>query len=383
METTSLQNSNGVLDRGENSSLRPAGKRAPQAEETEKNRKRAAFEDITNAKNGGVEASCNGQVGFAQSYKNPVYSSGSQDALAQRMGSVGLETSYALPTQVYGGGPCDIDVPELGDHLACAEVANDIFANLRKAETRRRPATNYMEVVQADINPLMRSILVDWLVEVGQEYRMCSDTLYLAVAYVDRYLSVRAVPRSQLQLVGVAAMWVASKYEEIYPPSVDDYAYITDHTYSRGQLAGAERDLLAALRFDLTQPTAKTFLRRYVKAAAAELDLAYAFEPLASYLAELSLLDYSALGYLPSMLAASAVLLALVTLEHRPWTATLAHYTGYAPKDLRHCVQALHELALAAPASQLPATREKYSSTKQMGVARIALPATLPDWIFQ
>lgn len=218
---------------------------------------------------------------------------------------------------------------------------------------------------------------------------MCSDTLFLAVAFVDRYLSLRSVPRSQLQLVrglwertgwacrcvavlshmlcrrsaawrppfwhttvaviiplfflclqvGVACMWVASKYEEIYPPSVDDYAYITDHTYSRTQLANAERDVLATLSFDLTQPTAKTFLRRYVKAAAAELDLTYTFEHLTAYLLELTLLDYSCLGYLPSMVAASTVLLALYTLDYRPWTATLSRYTGYSPRSLRHCAQ--------------------------------------------
>lgn len=134
-------------------------------------------------------------------------------------------------------------------------------------------------------------------------------------------------------------MWVASKYEEIYPPSVDDYAYITDHTYSRTQLANAERDVLATLSFDLTQPTAKTFLRRYVKAAAAELDLTYTFEHLTAYLLELTLLDYSCLGYLPSMVAASTVLLALYTLDYRPWTATLSRYTGYSPRSLRHCAQ--------------------------------------------
>lgn len=116
------------------------------------------------------------------------------------MGSVGLEGSQATSTGS-DAGACDIDTPDLEDALCCAEIASEIFTNLRRAELRRRPATNYMEVVQTDINPLMRSILVDWLVEVAQEYRMCSDTLFLAVAYVDRYLSLRPVPRSQLQLV--------------------------------------------------------------------------------------------------------------------------------------------------------------------------------------
>ena len=77
-----------------------------------------------------------------------------------------------------------------------------------------------MESVQSDINPMMRSILLDWLVEVGMEYRLTSDTLFLSAAYIDRFLSLVDVKRNRLQLVGVTAMLVASKYEEIYAPQV-------------------------------------------------------------------------------------------------------------------------------------------------------------------
>lgn len=66
----------------------------------------------------------------------------------------------------------------------------------------------------------MRSILVDWLVEVAQEYKLHSDTLYQTVGMIDRYLSVARVPRNYLQLVGVSCMLVASKYEEIYCQTV-------------------------------------------------------------------------------------------------------------------------------------------------------------------
>ena len=124
-----------------------------------------------------------------------------------------------------------------------------------------------MESVQSDINPMMRSILLDWLVEVGMEYRLSSDTLFLSAAYIDRFLSLVDVKRNRLQLVGVTAMLVASKYEEIYAPQVDEFCYITDNTYTREQVLETEREVLRVLDFDLTQPTTKTFLRRYIKAA--------------------------------------------------------------------------------------------------------------------
>jgi hypothetical protein len=68
-------------------------------------------------------------------------------------------------------------------------------------QRRRRPSTTYMESVQSDINPTMRAILVDWLIEVAQEYKLSSDTLFLAAAYIDRFLSLTDVKRNRLQLV--------------------------------------------------------------------------------------------------------------------------------------------------------------------------------------
>jgi cyclin-A len=62
-----------------------------------------------------------------------------------------------------------------------------------------------MESVQTDVNPAMRAILVDWLVEVAQEYRLTSDTLFLSVAYIDRFLSLADVRRNKLQLVRTAS----------------------------------------------------------------------------------------------------------------------------------------------------------------------------------
>lgn len=98
-----------------------------------------------------------------------------------------------------------------------------------------RPMPSYMER-QRDINHNMRSILVDWLVEVAEEYRLKPETLFLSVNYIDRFLSSMAVQRTKLQLVGVTCMLLASKYEEIQPPTVDNFVYITDETYRRDQV---------------------------------------------------------------------------------------------------------------------------------------------------
>ena len=82
------------------------------------------------------------------------------------------------------------------------------------------PSAQYMELMQPDITPDMRSILIDWLVEVAQEYRLQHETLHLSVRLIDQFLSRQPVARNKLQLVGVTCMFIASKFEEIYAPQV-------------------------------------------------------------------------------------------------------------------------------------------------------------------
>lgn len=113
---------------------------------------------------------------------------------------------------------------------------------------------------QPDINDSMRSILVDWLVEVSEEYRLQGETLCLAVNYIDRFLSFMSVVRAKLQLVGTAAMFIASKYEEIYPPEIGEFVYITDDTYTKQQVLRMEKLLLKVLSFDLCAPSSHSFI---------------------------------------------------------------------------------------------------------------------------
>lgn len=83
----------------------------------------------------------------------------------------------------------------------------------------------------------------------------------------DAFLKQRAtqVTRQNLQLVGVTAMLLASKYEEIYPPQIRDLVFITDRAYNRDQILEMESTMANALEFRLTVPTIYCFLLRYLK----------------------------------------------------------------------------------------------------------------------
>lgn len=89
---------------------------------------------------------------------------------------------------------------------------------------------------QPDITEKMRAILIDWLVEVHLKFKLLPETLYLTVNLIDRYLERKTILRDKLQLVGVTCMLIACKYEEIYPPIVKDFVYITDNAYSHQEI---------------------------------------------------------------------------------------------------------------------------------------------------
>lgn len=148
---------------------------------------------------------------------------------------------------------------------------------------------------------------MDWLIEVHSKFRLAPETLYLCVNIIDRYCKLVNVKRSQLQLVGVTALLLACKYEEIHPPEVRDFVFITDRAYTRQDVLDMEQEILHELKFHLTVPTAYPFLQRYlqlVKASTLTKNCAH-------YFLERTLQEHTFLDYRPSLTAASAVVLAL------------------------------------------------------------------------
>jgi len=120
---------------------------------------------------------------------------------------------------------------------------------------------------QKDINTSMRGVLIDWLNEVAQEFKLRNETLYLAVNYTDRFLArCLTAERGKLQLIGVCCVLIASKYYEAVPPQVDDFVYITDHSYQRTEVLQMESCILNTLEFNLTVVTVMDFLARFLKA---------------------------------------------------------------------------------------------------------------------
>ncbi|XP_030823428.1 G2/mitotic-specific cyclin-B3 isoform X3 [Geospiza fortis] len=259
----------------------------------------------------------------------------------------------------------DIDREQLGDPYANAEYAKEIFEYMREREEKFM-LPDYMEK-QTDISGDMRAILVDWMVEVQENFELNHETLYLAVKLVDHYLVEVVSMREKLQLIGSTAILIASKFEERCPPCVDDFLYICDDAYKREELIAMEMSILSTLKFDINIPIPYRFLRRFAKCARATMETL----TLARFLCEMTLQEYDYARESPSKLAASCLLLALTMKNLGGWTPTLEYYSGYSAQDLHPLVKRLNFLLTYQPRDKLNAVRSKYSHRVFFEVAKV------------
>ncbi len=182
-----------------------------------------------------------------------------------------------------------------------SEYINIIYYNLLLEESKGilpKANPNYMKN-QKEINEQMRSILVDWIIDVHFKFEFMDETLYMTIFIIDRYLSVKEVERSKLQLLGIVALMIATKHEEIDLPKADDFIYITDNAYSREEVFQMENDVLKVLNFNLLFPSPIKFFEI----------LAFGFKfnktqlMMGKYLMESFLIDLKCIKYKSSVIA--------------------------------------------------------------------------------
>ncbi|XP_030044574.1 G2/mitotic-specific cyclin-B2 isoform X2 [Microcaecilia unicolor] len=271
----------------------------------------------------------------------------------------------------------DIDVGDSSKPQLCSEYVKDIYVYLRNLEVwlyliiglfkeaQQRVYPRYLE--GTEINERMRTILVDWLVQVHSRFLLLQETLYMSIAVLDRFLQVQPVSRKKLQLAGVTALLIASKYEEIYAPEIGDFVYITDNAYSRDQIKEMEMIILRELNFELGRPLPLHFLRRASKSSDSDVEQ----HTLAKYLMELTLVDYDMVHFLPSEIAAAALCLSQKVLGQGTWGLTLQYYTGYTEDDLLLIMKhmAKNVVKVNENTTKYVAVKNKYASNKLMMIS--------------
>ncbi|KAK9728392.1 B-type cyclin [Basidiobolus ranarum] len=243
-----------------------------------------------------------------------------------------------------------------------SEYSEDIFNYMRELEVKMLPSHDYMDH-QPELEWRMRRILFDWIIQVHERFRMLPETLFLCINYVDRFLSVKEVSIDKLQLVGITALFIAAKYEELDAPTVSSMLYMTDQTYSREELQKAERFLVNMLNYELGFPGPLNFLRRISKSDEYDPSI----RTLGKYLIEVTIMYECFIPYPPSLIAAASYYVAMRMLQKTEWTSTHVHFSGYDEVSIIYCASQLLE-CLEEPSPHM-SVYNKYETNQHMNAS--------------
>lgn len=293
------------------------------------------------------------------------------DRALQRLRVVSEQGTAALGRRSSaGGGILEDLVEDLDDEQHVSEYQPDIFSKLgRDEEDFSWVRPEYMEE-QPELSAEERAVAVDWLVEVQVKYKLRTETLFLSVSLIDRFLSMRKVARADLQLVVVCAMFIAAKFEEIDAPDIRDFVHMTQQACTRQAILAMEVKMLTALEFALCRPTVMHFLDRFQRANGCSKTHRLLLE----YFLQLALMDLKMTKYTPSQQVAAALLISS-RLAQQPctWPPPLgrqAHSEQHS-KCVTHCALDMCRLLQESEKSPFQAVRKKFQRPESHCVANL------------
>ncbi|KAK6360651.1 hypothetical protein TWF730_006787 [Orbilia blumenaviensis] len=227
-----------------------------------------------------------------------------------------------------------------GVDLFPGEYAPDIVRHTWAMDHKLQPDPHYMDT-QPELEWHMRGILIDWLIEVSDRFQLDSETVFNTVNIIDRFLSVKVVPVDRLQLVGVAALLIASKYDEITAPTIDMLVYMSDRAFSGREIVSCEWEILVALEWEVSAPGPMTFLK-----CLSQADTNGEVKDLAQYFLESALTELRFVGTPWSYITACAYYLSMIILDvgQGEWSPAHIFYSGHCASQLAPGVQVLIEM---------------------------------------
>ena len=256
----------------------------------------------------------------------------------------------------------DIDKKDVDNIQACSEYAKDISSYLRLRETTMKYTEQYIKE-QTEILPEHREKIIEWFIKVQMKHPLKDETIYLAVNILDRFLEKKKISRGKLPLLAVAAILIAGKYEEIYPPHLTSYIALGDKKFTVQECLQMEVLVLITLNYDLSAPSVLTFLLRYVK----YVDFDKTKLKLAMYICEVQLLTTIMGKYEPSLLALSGLYLTAKT-SNKDFTPSesLLKEAKHTEEEVKQCARDMLENMLVKDRIMLSKIREKYLKYKDV-----------------
>ena len=185
------------------------------------------------------------------------------------------------------------------------EYINIIYHNLLLEENKGIiPYPDYSKIIsQKEINEQMRSILIDWIIDVHFKFNFTDETLFMTVLIIDRYISYKSISKKKFQLLGITALLISCKHEEIILPKIEDFIYITDNAYVKEDVFDMENNILDILNFNLIAPSPIKFYEY--------LALKFEFDKkkflLGKYLMESFMVDINYVKFRASVIACASI----------------------------------------------------------------------------
>ena len=184
-------------------------------------------------------------------------------ALLECTENLGVQEPIVAPADIADEVKKESDVDQYNDSTEVFGI--ETLNYLISREQSYAPDPYYIERLQPDITWTMRLILIDWMMEVCMEFQLKRETFHYSVNFVDRFLSLfPRVSKAELQLVGVTALYVAAKMEEICVPKIHDFAKSTDNGYTFDQIRKMELLLTKTLGWGLAPPTLNMWANWYM-----------------------------------------------------------------------------------------------------------------------
>lgn len=281
--------------------------------------------------------------------------------------------SRARPTERFHH--TEIPIGEPNDVLDVAQYEHIIYRTMCQNELDN-PIPAYH---QDNISASDRNAAIDAISHIHYRLGLTTNGLYHAIGILNRYMAVKQLPRSNLKLYSCAAIFVASKIEEIYPCTVRDLIQFGNHcfeatepSFTRSQLFAAEIDLMNTIQFSTTFATPLFFLTQLMRISGQNQEIVL----LARYILEVMQTDHRFFSMPSSKQAAVAVMVTRIMKGETSWNSKLAGYTSYSEESLNEGAHWIREDLLEERRPKHRFIRRKYGTEPFFMVSNTRVPSS-------
>ena len=249
------------------------------------------------------------------------------------------------------------------------EYSKEIMNNVKFNEKINYPLyeKNFLKF-HPKLSEFKRAVLVDWLIHVQYNFELLENTLFLTINLMDRMLeATKNIKMECFQLLGVSCMFIASKYEEIYPPELHDFLYLCGDKYKKKEILLYEIHILEKLNFDILCVNPFIFLDRYYLLYEVENKQIYF---MAQMLIELCYFSLDLMKYGSDLLAHSMLFLAMKIKNNKlGYSNKFKLYSGFTDNDVKNVIKSFWYFCKEFREDRFPSILKKYSKKKYLNVS--------------